>query len=40
MVVKSERIPGGGETVLGGEFVMVAGRQGRKPGRLRGEARR
>ena len=28
MVVKSERIPKGGETVLGGEFVMVPGGKG------------
>lgn len=28
MVVKSERIPRGGETVLGGEFVMVPGGKG------------
>jgi len=28
MVVKSERMPGGGETVLGGEFVMVPGGKG------------
>ena len=28
MVVKSERIPGGGETVLGGDFVMVPGGKG------------
>lgn len=28
MVIKSERIPGGGETVLGGEFVMVPGGKG------------
>ncbi len=28
MVVKSERIPSGGETVLGGEFVMAPGGKG------------
>ena len=28
MVIKTERIPGGGETVLGGEFCMVPGGKG------------
>ena len=28
MVVKTERIPGPGETVIGGEFMMAAGGKG------------
>ena len=39
MIIKMDRIPRPGETIIGGEFFTAAGRQRRKPGRRRGAGR-